>query len=274
MAWHEWHPEAGTIIGIACAAAWYFVGVRRYLARSTHGHRLVLIRARYYAAALAVLAIALASPLDAAADALFSMHMVQHLLLILVAAPLVAMSAPAAALWWGAPAVVRRPADRLWARSPHIRLSWRAATAPANVLAIHIATLWFWHFPGPYQAALRNEWIHAFEHISFLGTAILFWWVVLQPVGHRRISRAGAGAFLMIVLLQGGLLGALLVFAGTPWYPAHAADTARWGADLLGDQQLAGLLMWIPASVAYLGAIAYLAVKAVPLPMRSQPARS
>jgi putative membrane protein len=83
----------------------------------------------------------------------------------------------------------------------------------------------------------------------------------------------------MIALLQGGLLGALLVFARAPWYPAHAADSARWGAELLRDQQVAGLLMWIPASVVYLGAIAYLAHAALasqeaarPSPFRRQTA--
>ncbi len=124
-----------------------------------------------------------------------------------------------------------------------------------------MAALWFWHFPGPYQAALNSERIHALEHTSFLVTAILLWWVILQPTGHRRLSHAAAIPYLVATMAQSGALGALLMLSPFPWYPAHAQGTQLWGSTLLADQQRAGLIMWIPAALAYVTAAVWLFVR-------------
>jgi cytochrome c oxidase assembly factor CtaG len=110
-----------------------------------------------------------------------------------------------------------------------------------------------WHLPGLYQATLRSEILHTLQHASFLGTGLLFWWTVV----HGREGRMGYGAsvfYLFATAMHSGGLGALLTFASTPWYPAYAGATAAWGLTPLEDQQLAGLIMWIPAGLWWGGA--------------------
>jgi len=119
---------------------------------------------------------------------------------------------------------------------------------------VHVATLWAWHLPGPYQAALASDAVHAAEHASFLGTAVLFWWVVLSRPGRRRLAPGFAVLYLFAAALQGSALGALLTLAPAPLYPLQAAAAQVWGPGPLADQQLAGLIMWVPADLVYLGA--------------------
>jgi cytochrome c oxidase assembly factor CtaG len=125
------------------------------------------------------------------------------------------------------------------------------------VFALHTLAIWFWHAPGPYQAALARPGVHALEHASFLLTACAFWWVVAPPLGR---PCAYAPALLLVVgtLAQSGALGAILTLSIAPWYPAHAAGAQVWGVTLLDDQQLAGLLMWVPAGLVYVAAAARL----------------
>jgi len=198
-----------------------------------------------YLGGLATLAVALISPLDALGEALFSAHMGQHLALILVAAPLVALGAPLAPLLWALPPGARRQVGRGWRR-----LRWLGRPGPAWLL--HTLALWLWHLPGPYQAALVVPWLHLLEHLSFFGTALAFWWSVL-PHGRRGYAVGALACFAGAT--QGGALGALLTFSGQPWYPVYAPRVGAWGLTPLEDQQLAGLIMWVPASLVYLGAI-------------------
>lgn len=250
----DWTFEPGEVIGLAVASLWYAAGVRAMWRRAKPGHGVRRWQAWSYAAGIATLAVALMSPIDAAAEQIFAAHMVQHLLLIVVAAPLMVLGAPAPALWWGIPPRMRRAVARTWLRSRGLQRTWHTCTAPGLVVAAHIVALWFWHFPAPYQLALRNDAVHAAEHLSFLGTAVLFWWVVLQPAGARRLSHPATLIAIVVTLVQSAALGAFLVYARTPWYPAHAAGARAWGLTPLEDQQLAGIIMWIPAGVAYLAA--------------------
>ena len=112
-----------------------------------------------------------------------------------------------------------------------------------------------------YDAAVRNEGIHALEHMSFLATAILFWWVAIRPGQHHRLSGGTDVLFVFTAGIQSGALGAILTFAGSPLYPAYAHSVAQWGLTPLQDQQLAGLIMWIPAGLVYLAAAAALFVR-------------
>ena len=116
--------------------------------------------------------------------------------------------------------------------------------------------MWAWHLPGPYQAALRSDGVHALEHASFFITALLFWWVLARPDYRRRLSFGADLIFLFTAAMQSGVLGALITFARQPWYPMHAEPASWWGLTALEDQQLAGLIMWVPASLAYLAAAA------------------
>ena len=256
--WYDWGGSPPELALLFAAACWYALGVRALWRSAGMGRGISPTQAAAFAAGLSALFIALASPLDELAEALFAAHMVQHLLLILVAAPLLVAGAPVLPALWAVPRAPRRALARWWRRSTALRGLVHRATAPGVAFVLHTLALWFWHLPAPYQAALRNPALHAVEHFSFLGTAILFWWAVAPPLGRRRASE-GTG-ILMIggTLMQSGALGAVLMFASAPWYPLHAAGARAWGMTPLEDQQLAGLIMWVPASLVYIGAAAWL----------------
>ena len=176
---------------------------------------------------VAAIAVALLSPLEAAAHDLFSAHMAQHLILIFVAAPL---------LVFGAPTL---PVPR-------------ALTSVVGVWGLHVAALWAWHLPALYTSALYRDALHGFEHLTFLATAWLFWFAVATPDKKRRLPQPHALLLVFLTAVAGGALGAVLTFARTPLYVVHATGTHGRGLSLLEDQQLAGLVMWIPIGVVYL----------------------
>jgi len=255
--WHVWRFEPWLLAGIGIAIWTYVRGVRA-LDRRRPG---IVPRWRraLFGGAIATLVIALVSPLDGVADALFSVHMVQHLLLILVAAPLFVAGAPFLPFSFALPTRARRALGRWYARTPAHRVG-RWLTAAPTAWGLHAAALWYWHIPGPYQAAVASPPLHAFEHLCFFGTAILFWWPLLAPFG-RRLDGLGAVVYAFTMMMQGAALGAALTFASAPWYPIHADGAAMWGITLLDDQQMAGLIMWVPAGVVYVGVSAWLFVR-------------
>jgi cytochrome c oxidase assembly factor CtaG len=129
--------------------------------------------------------------------------------------------------------------------------AWSAITAPPVAWLIHGVALWVWHMPALYDAALQSEMIHALQHLSFFGTAALFWW----GLSHGRYGRLGYGAAVLYVFataVHSGVLGALLTFSPHVWYPLYERTTTTFGLTPLEDQQLAGLLMWVPASVIFI----------------------
>jgi putative membrane protein len=209
-------------------------------------------RARCFTVALVAIGLALLSPLDALSSALASAHMVQHLLLILVAAPLLALSAPSSAILRGSPLAVRRASGRWRRRLGLTHGNLGVLRHPAAVWLLQVGVLWFWHAATPYDAALGSEPLHLLEHASFLVTAVLFWHVVVGVRGSARVSN-GLGVLLVFAMaMQSVFLSVLLTFARTPWYSGYATTTVAWGLDPLTDQQLAGVIMWIPAGGIYL----------------------
>lgn len=259
--WGAWQWTPSIAVPLAVCAAWYAAGVRALWRNAGVGHGVSRSQAVCFALGILTLVVALLSPVDALAETLFWVHMVQHLLLILVAAPLLALGAPLVPMVWALPHRRRLDAARWWLASPRLRRTAWAAGDPLGVWLASLAALWFWHLPGPYMAALGDERLHALEHLTFLGTAFLFWWVVFQPLGRRRLARGGAVIYLALTLMESGALGAILAFARTPWYPAHAAGVAAWHMTLLEDQQLAGLIMSVPASLVYIGVALALAAR-------------
>ena len=249
--WGAWNLDPVLLLGLLLAV-WAY---RRGRASSPGGQRrgVDLWRGRCFAGALVAVGVALVSPLDAASSALASAHMVQHVLLLLVAAPLLALAAPSSTLLRGSPLAVRRAIGRWRRRLRLTRANLRALRHPATVWLLHVGTLWFWHAAVPYDAALRSEPLHILEHASFLVTALLFWRVVIGA----RAGRAAHGFSVLLIFamaMQSVFLSVLLTFARTPWYSGYAATTVPWGLDPLADQQLAGAIMWIPAGMVYLAA--------------------
>jgi cytochrome c oxidase assembly factor CtaG len=209
-------------------------------------------RTRCFIAALVALGLALLSPLDALSSALASAHMVQHLLLLLAAAPLLALSAPSSAILRGSPLAVRRASGRWRRRLGLTHGNLGVLRHPAAVSLLSVGVLWFWHAAAPHDAALDSEPLHLTEHASLLVTAVLFWQVVVGARGAARVS-GGLGALLVFTMaMQSVFLSVLLTFGRTPWYSGYATTTAPFGLDPLTDQQLAGVLMWIPAGGLYL----------------------
>ncbi len=238
--WRAWNLDVPLLLGAAVTLSVYRRGRLRGPRRPADAWR-----ARCFTAAVLVIVVALVSPLDALSGALASAHMVQHVLLLLVAALLVALSSPGTTLLRGTPPAVRMATGR-WKR----RLSWKPG--PALAWALHVGTIWFWHAAVPYEAALDNDLVHAAEHASYLVTGLLFWQVVL---GARRTISNGLGILLVFTMaMQSVFLSALLTFASAPWYSGYESTTRAWHLEPLADQQLAGLIMWIPAGLVYLGA--------------------
>ena len=245
-AW-SWDPVL--LASLATAAVVYGWAARR--SRRTGRAR----RAGFFYAGVGVLVAALVSPLDALASATFSAHMVQHLLLILVAAPLLLAGRPVATI---TPALSSRP-RRIVARvSGRLRGPAHRIRQPVVVALAGVLVLWTWHMPSLYEAALRHDAVHALEHASFLVAALLFWSVVLAS-GHRRgVPRPVAVLLVFVTGVQSTALGAVLVFATSILYPAQTAGAGAWGLSALEDQRLAGALMWVPPAVVYIAVMAVL----------------
>lgn len=204
-------------------------------------------RASSFLAGGAALAVALLSPLDALGSTLQSAHMAQHMILIAVAPPLLLAGRPEAAFVWALGPRRGRTLSRL--RS---KLAWVAAPFPA--IALHGAAIWAWHLPVLYHAALENEFVHWLEHVSFLLTGLLLWSVLLK--GIKRPARAPAAiAAGLVTILHSGFLAALFTFAPVVFYPWYDGRAQLWNLTPLTDQQLAGLIMWVPFMPVYLGVI-------------------
>ena len=212
---------------------------------------------------LCAVAVALAPPFERLAGERFAAHMIQHLVLILVAAPLIAAARPVNVAVAALPTHVRRALHRSARAGPGRAL--RRLRHPVVVWLLATAALWAWHSPGLYQLALRSDPVHAAEHLSFLVTAGLFWSLVLGagrvggPPGAA--ARPVAVALVFATALASGALGAALTFAGAPLYPEQAAMVVATGGDPLADQQLAGVLMWVPPGLVYLAVMAGLVVR-------------
>jgi len=244
-----WTVDAWTLGLLALAAALYLTGLLRLLQRSRRGRRSLRMRAAAYAGGWLALAGAFASPLDGLSDWLFSAHMVQHEALMIVAAPLLVAGRPLAVALWALPPVWRRALGRLQ-HGAVFRHGWGLASAPLGAWVLHALALWAWHVPRLFEAALRHPGVHLLQHVSFLGSALLFWWSV---AGRGRAGPPGGAAMLSIftTMVHTAALGALLTLAPVVWYPVYLAPAARLGIDALRDQQIGGLIMWVPAGLAY-----------------------
>jgi putative membrane protein len=239
LRWWSWEPI--TIALLAITAVLYTLGSVRIWSAA------VCRRSIAFTIGWLALVIALLSPLDNLGEILFSAHMAQHEMLMIVAAPLIVLGRPLIAFLWALPANWRTTIGH-WAQSAPVARSWHFLTAPLVATILHAIALWIWHLPSWYEATLRSDFIHALQHTSFLLTAALFWWAMI----HGRYGRIGYGVAVMYVFItaaHSGALGALIAFSPHVLYPIYQSRTALWGLDPIEDQQLAGIIMWIPAGV-------------------------
>jgi putative membrane protein len=245
--WH-WQPAPWTLVLLAAGAVLYGAGLVRLLRRSRRGGQVLRARAWAYGGGWLALAAAFASPLDDLSGWLFSAHMLQHEALMIVAAPLLVLGRPLAVAVWALPAAWRPALGRVQ-HGRTFQRGWSAASSPLGAWILHAAALWAWHVPRLFEAALRHPGIHLLQHACFLASALLFWWSVLGRAGPP-----GAGALLSIftTMIHTAALGALLTLAPGIWYPAYLEPAAILRTDPLQDQQIGGLIMWVPAGLAYI----------------------
>jgi cytochrome c oxidase assembly factor CtaG len=222
--------------------------LRRRNGRRWHGGHLAA-----FLGGLAAIYLALASPIEPFADLLLQVHMVQHLLLIMVAPPLLWLGAPLFPLLRGLPRSIRV----YWAvpllSSPQLRRLFGWLVHPLTALPLFLVATWFWHVPPVYDLALRSTSWHYVQHICFLGTALLFWYPIVRPYPSRpRWSLWLLLPCLLLADLSNTALSALLTFSDRVLYPYYEAVPHLAGLSALEDQSAAGVLMWVPGSVAFL----------------------
>lgn len=252
--WTHWVHEPASVLALGAVTTVYVRGVARVWTRAGRGRGISRWQAGCFAAGVFTLALALMSPIDALADDLFSAHMLQHVLLAVVAPPLLVAGEPVLAALWILPAD-RRRAVVLWLRERRaIATVWRAATAPRLAWSVFAVVLWLWHVPALYRAALDVPALHALEHVSFVGGASLVWWGILHGApSHSRRTSYGVGILVLFAtMLQSGALGALLTLSHRLWYPFQSVGAVEWGITPLDDQQLAGLIMWVGGGILQL----------------------
>ena len=250
--WRAWSLEPSLVAPLGLLVAWYGLGLSTLWGSAGVGRGVRIREAGAFAIGWVTVAVALLSPLHGLSEVLFSAHMAQHELLMAVAAPLLVLGRPIVAGVWALPQRWRRVAGA-WTTDLRVRAAWETVTHPLSAWCLHAAAIWLWHLPSLYQASVQHEPIHALQHISFLGSALLFWWSILRP----RAGRAGLPwgvVSLFTTAMYTGILGALLTVSTRVWYPIYDATTGPWGLTPLEDQQLAGLIMWIPAGIAYAAA--------------------
>ena len=246
----HWDGQPLVIVPLLATLTVYLLGLHRLWTRAGTGRGISRWEAASFAAGWVTTSIAVVSPVAWLSEILFSVHMTQHTLLLLIAAPLLAFGQPLLAWLWAFDASSRERLARPF-RGARFTSVWHHVTAPLSVFLVQATALWLWHIPSWYEAALHNAAIHALEHVCLLVAGSLFWWAMVRG----RYGRMGYGLAVVYVFLtavHSGTLGALLTIAPEPWYASYVRQGHAWGIDPLDDQQLAGILMWIPAGVVFI----------------------
>lgn len=251
-----WQPETTAVATLVAVASLYARGVYLLWGNAGKGAAISTSQVGCFAFGWTLLALATTSPLHTLGVALFSAHMAQHEIIVAAAAPLLVLGRPTVAFAWAIPRGKRDILRRVISAAG-VRRSWRIIRGVPAATVLHGLVLWLWHVPMFYEFSVTNEAMHALQHALFLGTAILFWMAVLPRRAAKLVtssSSLSAVGALFATVLHTGMLGALMTFSSRLWYPYYGATTAPWGLMPLEDQQLAGLIMWIPGSVTYVGA--------------------
>jgi len=254
-----WRLDMPILLGIAAAGAFYLSAVRSV--NAAHGHnRWPVRRTAAFLVGLVAIAVALLSPVDTLSDDLLTVHMVQHLLLVSVAAPLFALSGIGTLALRATPADVRK---RYLLPFLHSRLV-AALTFPVVGWVALVLVMWASHFSALYNSALLDEGIHAVEHLLYLAAASLFWWPLLSPDPLRWRLHPGVKFIALLAQVPPmSFLAITIIGASTPLYPAYIGRTDAFGLDALTDQWIAGSLMWAAADFALIPPIVLILVTLV-----------
>jgi putative membrane protein len=277
IALESWSPPWMRITMLLIVAAVYARGFARLHRQMPE--RFPLRRLGFFLGGIMVLFIAIGSPLEELDDVLLQVHMIQHLLLMIVAPALLLCGAPLIPIVRGLPVIVAKPIVGPISRSQSLRGIFHWLTEPLVCWIAFALAMWGWHTPAAFQLALRSPVAHAFEHACFFGTALMFWWPVVQPwPSVARWPRWTVVPYLLFADIQNTALAAILTFTGRLLYPMYAAAPRVAGVSPLDDQIMAGVIMWVPASLFYLvpGAVIlmhYLSPRGMIVPPRIGPRR-
>lgn len=249
----EWTFDPWIVTPIALAGALYAIGTIR-LAKRSNEKRLLLRSAAAYWSGWITLVIALMSPMHYLGEHLFTFHMIKHELVMVIAAPLIVLARPIGILLWSLPRALRHSVTVVLKSPPLVR-GWDILTNGAVATLLHGLAIWTWHAPALFDATVTVVTLHRLQHLSFFVTAIFFWWAVLQKAG-----RGAAAWHLFVTMMHTSILGALIAVAPRVVYVAQTKAAPEWGLIPLEDQQLAGIVMWVPGGIIYAGgALAMLA---------------
>ena len=239
-----WNFEPSVLLGVALLVAAYLAALGPYRSRFKSSEKVDRVRVFAFLLGAFIMLFALISPIDEIGDRyLFSVHMTQHLLLTLVAPPLMLI---------GTPGWMLRP----FLRDPVVLRAARFFTNPVVAFAIFNIDFAAWHIPAFYEATLENGTLHIIEHLMFIGTAFLNWWPILSPLPELpRLPSPAQIAYLFAQAFPATILGAFIVFAPEPLMPTYAAAPAIFGIGALDDQIYSGLIMWMPGGMIYLIAL-------------------
>jgi putative membrane protein len=250
--WTAWNPGQPLVLtNLGILSAIYAFGLFRVWRRAGIGKSIPKRQAAFFATGMITLLLALLSPIDVFADELAWMHMIQHMLLMGVAAPLLVAGTPFLVALWAFPLAWRRGWGRLKQRFGRWKATRYLLWQPLLMWTLFAFTLWIWHLPRLYEATLYDDVFHDFQHFTFVAVSCLFWRVLLDPVSHLRLSRGVGILYLFLTSLHATLLGVFMTLAPKTWYPFYENRAPRWNLSGLQDQQLAGLIMWMPACAVY-----------------------
>ena len=252
-----WELDPVVVTPLLVSGVLYGLGLVRLWRRAGWGRGVTFVHVSLFGAGWLTLAGALVSPLHEYGEHMFAAHMVEHELLMAVAAPLFALSRPLGTFLHAFP----RPWRLIfvaWAQTRPFATSWEWLNRPLVATVLHGIAIWVWHIPVMLDATIQSGMMHRLQHVSFLATALFFWWAIIR----RPTKDYGLGAaHVFATMVHTGLLGALLTLAPRVFYPLQTIHAPEFGLTPLEDQQLAGLLMWIPGGAVYLGAGLYLLAK-------------
>ena len=194
--------------------------------------------------------IALQSPLDPLADHMLSFHQVQHFLLRMMAPLFVLLGAPLTPMLRGLPAWALRGIVKPTVKNEQARKAYNLLTNPVFTVGFFLGSLYLWQFPGAFNLALRHDAIHALMHLTMSASGFLFWWVVIDPKPHRSRLHYGLRVlYLGLIILPNTVLGAAITFSGSVIYTAYAEVRQPYDISLMTDQQLGGLMLWVPGDM-------------------------
>lgn len=249
--WTAWNFDIQIILLFVLGITLYVRGLRRWPQRS-RPHP--WWRTGSYISGLLLLILAYESPVDRLAEHHFSMHMTQHMMLVMVAVPLVLLGAPTTPLLRGLPKSIKRGVVVPIAASRSMRHAYRFFTQPLVVFVLYAVSIGVWHIvPSWYDAALGNQLIHDIQHVTFLGGAFLFWWTIIDPAPlHARMGHLLRIAYVIAAGTYQGVLGAFITLADTPLFSTYVDVRTVFEISPLADQELGGLIMWMGGQLVHL----------------------